>query len=162
MRSVEFEDSGYYTGPDLTDELVASAESRLGYRLPDSYLEVLRVRNGGTPTRRRFPTEFATSWAPDHFEILAIRGVGGTWGIDTVGPLSSSAMIGEWGYPAIGIVICDMPSGGHDAVMLDYREEGLEPRVVYVDEDREPLVIARTFADFVDRLEDVSAGTGPA
>lgn len=152
MKDVEFDASEYYTGPDLTDALVASAELRLGYRLPDSYLEVLRVRNGGRPTRRRFRTEFPTSWASDHFEIAAIRGVGGVWGIDAVGPLSSRAMIDEWGYAGIGVVICDMPSGGHDAVMLDYREEGLEPTVAYVDEDREPRVVARTFADFIDRL----------
>lgn len=162
MRHIEFEDSTYYTGPDLTDALVASAESRLGYRLPCSYVELLQLRNGGAPRRRRFRTDFATSWAPDYFEISAVRGVGGPWGIDTDGPLSSRAMIEEWGYPEIGVVICDMPSGGHDAVMLDYREGGLEPAVAYVDEDRAPRIIARTFTEFINHLEGSDAGLEPA
>lgn len=57
-------------------------------------------------------------------------------------------MIAEWGYPEIGIVVCVMPSGGHDAVMLDYRSQG-EPSVVYVDEDREPRRVALNFEEFV-------------
>ena len=55
LSDMEFDDSQYYAGPDLTDALVTSAEARLGYRLPESYLNVLRVRNGGRPPRRRFP-----------------------------------------------------------------------------------------------------------
>jgi hypothetical protein len=54
-------------------------------------------------------------------------------------------MIDEWGYPEIGIVICDMPSGGHDTVMLDHWEGGLEPSVAYVDEDRIPHVYRADF-----------------
>jgi hypothetical protein len=160
MRDIEFDESTYYTGPDLTDALIASAELRLGYRLPSSYIELLRVRNGGIPRRRRFRTDFATSWAPDNFEISAFRGVGGPWGIDSDGPLSSREMIAEWGYPDIGIVICDMPSGGHDAVMLDYREGPRDPKVAYVDEDRVPHVVARSFTEFVEHLEDADVGLG--
>lgn len=161
MNIVEFDDSLYYTGPQVTEALIASAERRLGRSLPASYLALLRGRNGGRPVRRGFPTDFPTSWAPDHFEITAIRGIGGAWGVDTPGPLSSDAMIEEWGYPPIGVVICDMPSGGHDAVMLDYREGDAEPRIAYIDEDRVPRVVASTFSDFVDGLEAVGEGDGP-
>lgn len=60
----------------------------------------------------------------------------------------------EWGYPDIGLVICDTPSGGHDTVMLDYSVSGPqgEPRVVYVDEDRVPRELAPTFEDFISNL----------
>jgi hypothetical protein len=63
-------------------------------------------------------------------------------------------MIRKWDYPKIGVVICEMPSAGHDALMLDYRACGAEgePAVVYVDEDRQPQEIARTFSQFVDGL----------
>ncbi len=67
------------------------------------------------------------------------------------------AMIREWGYPNIGIVICDMPSGGHDAVMLDYRDQHVEPAVVYIDEDREPRVIAPDFAGFLEGLVETDS-----
>lgn len=145
MTSSFFEESGFYTGPDLTDAMARVAEARLGYVLPQHYLELLRIRNGAKPRRRCNRTPFTTSWAPDHIQIEAIRGIGGTWGIDTPGALSSPAMIEQWGYPVIGIVICEMPSGGHDAVMLDYSVAESEPAVVYVDEDRQAKVLAKSF-----------------
>ena len=132
------EDGDYYTGPPLDVEMVRRAERFLGVKLPNSYVDLLHGRNGGVPLRRCCPTEFSTTWAPDHIEIAAIRGIGGEWGIDSTSGLGSVEMIAEWGYPEVGVVVCDMPSGGHDAVMLDYSESGPagDPAVVYVDEDR--------------------------
>lgn len=142
----------HFTGPSVTEALIVDAQARLGYELPSSYVELLRVQNGGKPNNRIFHTGFPTSWAPDHFEILAIRGIGGPWGIDTPGGLSSASLISEWGYPPIGVVICEMPSGGHDTVMLSYEDPRNEPAVVHVDEDRQPKLVATTFAEFVDQL----------
>ena len=126
--------------------MIKRAEDHLGVVLPKSYLDVLRQRNGGVPIRRCVPTPFTTSWAADHFKIAALLGLGGPRGIDTPG-LGSPYLIKEWGYPDIGIVICDMPSGGHDAVMLDYTAEG-EPAVAYIDEDRLPRRVAGSFSEF--------------
>ena len=36
-----------YLFGDLTDELVSRAEETMGYKLPESYKELLRFRNGG-------------------------------------------------------------------------------------------------------------------
>lgn len=152
MTRLLFEDSTFYTGPDLTTAMVIVAEQRLGYTLPQSYVDLLHIRNGGKPRRRCYRTEFRTSWAHDHIQIEAIRGIGGTWGIDTPGGLSSPEMIAQWGYPPVGVVLCDMPSAGHDAVMLDFSAAQSEPTVVYVDEDRQPKLLARSFAEFVDNL----------
>lgn len=149
-----FVDDDYYTGPVLTDDLVRSAEAKLQYRLPGSYLAMLVERNGGIPARRCFRTPMPTSWAPDHIEITAIRGIGGEWGIDTADGIGSSEMIAEWGYPAIGVVVCEMPSAGHDAVMLDYSECGPEgePSVIYVDENKMVHRLAPDFGDFLKGL----------
>lgn len=125
-------------------------------QLPRSYVTALiEERNGGTLLRSCYPTTFATSWAPDHIEVRALLGVGGKWGIDSPNQ-GSTAMIAEWGYPPVGVVICDMPSGGHDAVMLDYSECGPEgePAVVYIDEDRVPRRIAGSFEEFLAGLVD--------
>lgn len=153
--SADFKDDDYYTGPPLTPEMIGHAESSLGVTLPKSYLQLLAERNGGIPLRRRFPTEFATSWAEDCFEIAGLRGLGGEWGIDSDSGLGSSDMIEEWDYPPIGVVLCDMPSGGHDAVMLDYSACGPEgePTVAYIDEDRVPQQVAATFAEFWEKLQ---------
>ncbi len=147
MTIIEFEDEPYYTGPELTDIMVAEVEESLGHQLPSSYLELLRVQNGGVPTRRCYRTEFETSWAPNYFEIAGILGIG-VRGIE-----NSAYMIREWGYPDIGIVFCDTPSAGHDTVMLDYRSSSSEPAVAYIDEDRLPRVVAPTFAEFIERLD---------
>lgn len=145
-----------FTPPPLTDEMVRSAESALGYRLPAAYLRILRVRNGGIPLRRCFPTSRPTSWAKDHMQITEIAGIGGDEGIDS--PLGSAYLIREWQYPAIGIVVAHCPSAGHDVVMLDYTMCGPdgEPRVVHIDTEWEPntLVLAPTFDAFLQGLVD--------
>lgn len=149
-----FEDSDYYTGPQLCDELVRHAEAELAVRLPSSYVELLYERNGGVPSLRCCPTLFETSWAPDHFEISAILGIGGQWGVAASPGGGSAYMISEWGYPDIGVVICETPSAGHDTVMLDYSESGPggEPAVSYIDEDRVPRRVADSFGDFLAQL----------
>ncbi|MCT9078512.1 SMI1/KNR4 family protein [Streptomyces fulvoviolaceus] len=134
--------------------MIRRAEEELGVRLPRSYVDVLLLRNGGTPRHRCCPTTFPTSWADDHFEISGIRGIGGTWGIDSSSGMGSSYLIAEWRYPDIGVVICDTPSAGHDTVMLDYSGCGPEgePSVAYIDEDRIPRKVAESFEEFLARL----------
>jgi hypothetical protein len=146
-----FTDSDYYTGPPLDDDMLRRAEGSLGVRLPQSYVDLLFQRNGGSLLRRCLATDFPNSWAGDHIEIRAILGIGGRWGID----VQSANLIAEWEYPNIGVVICDLPSGGHDTVMLDYSKCGPDgdPTVVYVDEDRIPRRIAGSFEDFLSKLE---------
>lgn len=149
----------YFTSPEpMTENLVRRAEELLGYKLPLSYVELLYTKNGGTPINTCFPTNSPpTSWAEDHVAISGIRGIGGKWGIDSE-DLGSLHMIEDWGYPRIGIVVCECPSAGHDAVMLDYRKSGPlgEPEVVHVDVEvsDEPVItfLAKDFASFLSGL----------
>ncbi|UOG72949.1 SMI1/KNR4 family protein [Hymenobacter tibetensis] len=150
-----WDDSDYYTNPaPLTPAMVSQAEKQLGYMLPDSYIQLLTSKNGGTPRNTRFPTATPTSWADDHIAISGICGLGGQWGIDSM-ELGSKFMLEEWGYPPIGIVVAQCPSAGHDAVMLDYRRCGAqgEPQVVHVsvEEDEEPNItfLADNFQEFL-------------
>jgi hypothetical protein len=134
--------------------MVEKAEKSLGYRLPQSYIELLKTRNGGYPVNTCFPVETATSWADDHIAIESICGIGVEDGIDD-SQSGSRYMIEEWGYPAIGIMICNCPSAGHDAVFLDYSKCGKEdePSVVHIDVEinDEPTVtfLAENFETFV-------------
>lgn len=120
-------------GEPLTEAMVAEAENALGYRLPKSYIALLKTQNGGRLLKRIFPTDQPNSWADDHIALTDICGIGGKYSI--IGDNGSEAFIAKWGYPAIGIVIGHSPSASHDAIMLDYRACGLvgEPRVVHVD-----------------------------
>lgn len=150
-----FDEDPYYTGPPQDDHAVHRAEESLGVRLPRTYVDLLLRRNGGALRNRYCRTSFGTSWVPDHFEITALLGIGGKWGIDPSSELGGSAyLVSEWGYPECGVVICLTPSGGHDTVMLDYSDCGPagEPAVVYVDEDRIPRRISQSFDEFLSLL----------
>ncbi|WP_102274360.1 SMI1/KNR4 family protein [Cytobacillus massiliigabonensis] len=155
-----WEDSQYaresYQSEPPTDELIESIEKELGYKLPSSYIHLMKHQNGGVPRNTCFPTEEPTSSAEDHIAITGIMGIGREKSYSLCGDLGSPFMIEEWGYPDIGVVICDCPSAGHDVVMLDYRACGKdgEPEVVHVDQedDYEITFLANNFEEFIKGL----------
>lgn len=146
-------------GPPLAPGAARAAESALGYRLPESYLRLLRARNGGTPRHRCFPAASLPAWANDHVRIACLLGIGTEGGID--GRRGSEHLIRKWGYPDVGIVIAETPSAGYDAVMLDYSECGPrgEPRVIHVEVSAAGpavTVLAPNFESFARGLVDCS------
>ncbi|MDF2647224.1 MAG: glucan biosynthesis protein [Paenibacillus sp.] len=64
-----WEDSNYareqYVSDPPTDELISSVEE-LGYKLPATYIALMKHQNGGVPHNTSFPTDEAASWAEDH------------------------------------------------------------------------------------------------
>ena len=160
-----WEDSGYaaetHTEPWPSDELIGRVEADLGYRLPAFYVALMRTRNGGIPRNTCFPTTEATSWADDHIAITSIAGIGYEKSYSLCGDLGSQFMLDEWEYPAIGVVVADCPSAGHDLVMLDYRACGPqgEPAVVHVDQEDDYRItpLAPDFEAFVRGLVPESA-----
>jgi tetratricopeptide (TPR) repeat protein len=142
-----------YTGAPPTIEQFAAVEKTLGYKLPESYKWLMRQRNGGIPLNTCHPTETPTSWAFDHAAISGIMGVDPAKKFSLVGDLGSRFMIEEWGYPDIGIAICECPSAGHDMIFLDYRLCGPqgEPEVVHIDQeqDYEITLLADDFESFI-------------
>jgi SMI1/KNR4 family protein SUKH-1 len=150
-----FDTSTHYTGPQLTDAMIASAESVLGFALPAAYLQLLRVKNGGCPRRQCYPTN-GKHWSDNHVRIVTVFGIGGSWGIDSE-EFGTRHMIEQAGLPEIGIVVGWTPAAGHDAIMLDYSHCGPrgEPRVVHVDpEDDLSSVLAPDFKSFLSGLVD--------
>lgn len=155
----------YVCAPPTAAE-IQRVETELGVRLPSSYIELMKVQNGGIPRDVCFPTEVDTSWAEDHVAISGIFGIGRDRRYSLCGEAGSPFWIDHWEYPDIGICICDCPSGGHDMIMLDYRKNGRqgEPEVVHVDQGRdfEITFLAATFEAFVrglvnDSVYDTSA-----
>lgn len=153
-----FWDDSVYARKHITDAppgdaLIAEIEAQLGYRLPPSYVAFMRRHNGGTPHRCCCPTDEPTSWAEDHAAITSFLSIGRDKRYSLAGELGSRFMIEEWGYPDIGVYICDCPSAGHDMIALDYRACGPdgEPQVVHVDQegDYRITVLARDFETFV-------------
>jgi hypothetical protein len=146
-----------YVGPPVTDELVAEVERKLGYRLPESYVEFMKLQNGGIPRKTSHRTQERTSWAPDHVAITGLLSIGSEKSYSLCGDLGSQFMIEEWEYPPIGVYFADCPSAGHDMLCLDYRECGPEgePRVVHVDQEWDYRItfVAENFESFIRHLE---------
>ena len=135
------------------DDLIKSIEEELGYKLPDSYIELMKLHNGGILKKCCYPITERTSWAEDHVAINGIMGIGRTKTYSLCGSLGSQFMINEWGYPNTGVYICDCPSAGHDMIMLDYTncDRNAEPEVVHIDQERDykKTLIAKDFETFI-------------
>jgi hypothetical protein len=135
-----------------SDELIASIEQELSYKLPASYIELMRLHNGGMPINNCFPIE------DDYVQICGISGIGLSKIYSLCGELGSTFFTGEGQYPNIGCCICDTPSAGHDMIMLAYTKCGKqgEPEVVHVDDSDRIIFLAKDFETFIRGLVNES------
>ncbi len=156
-----WEDSQYaaehYVEESPSDATIANVESQLGYKLPNSFVELARTQNGGCPNNTSCRTNTPTSWAADHVAITGIYAIGKSAHYSLCGSMNTRFWVEEWGYPPIGIYFADCPSAGHDMIALDYRECGNdgEPCVVHVDQacGYKITKLADTFEEFIRKLE---------
>jgi hypothetical protein len=151
-----------YTDDPLTPQKIALVENTLRYKLPASYIEFMKLRNGGAPVRNCHRSSRETSWAADHVAMTGFLSIGASKMYSLCGALGSQFMIDEWGYPDLGIYFADCPSAGHDMLCLDYSSrQNDEPRVVHVDQERDYAVthIADSFHAFLRGLQPAEAFT---
>lgn len=134
------------------DALIKEVETALGYKLPASYIYLMKQHNGGYVKKCAFP------WSDDpeeSFYISSILGIGHEK-YSLLGKFGSQFWIEEWGYPAIGVAVCDTPSAGHEMVFLDYRSCGPqgEPAVVCVNQEMDYSIVplADSFEEFIMNL----------
>lgn len=144
-------------GPVCTDEMILNAERELGYKLPASYIWLMKQRNGGYLKRDTFMLGYELSVVGDRMTIPQIYGIreGNSFGAIN-GMFGTKLMIDDWGYPDIGVVFGVGIFGEHEAFFLDYRECGPqgEPKVSHVDQecDYRITVIAENFESFIRSL----------
>ena len=140
-------DTEYETKAPVTDTEVIEAEKKLGIKLPESYIELCKIHNGGSIIYDSFPTSVPTGWADDHVSVTSIAG------IDEEGILSSSYYIEEWELPQ-NIVLLE--GDGHWWIAMDYRERNENPSIIYIDleADVDPFILelAPDFKSFVEGL----------
>ena len=146
-----------YLFDDLTDDLVSRAEETMGYKLPESYKELLRFRNGGS-----INPELDESW------LAAIYGISADpnnfYGLESM----FDNWKNEWEYPDIGIPFGETESAGHDMYYMDFRvtDENGEPRIVRIDNemDNEVFAVADNLPEFIkltlsnEPLEEIPTG----
>ena len=136
-------------GESPSDELIAEIEKELDYKLPASYIWLMKQHNGGLLKKTDFLVTVSNSWK--------LIGITSFIKINSICD-ENQFMKDDWGYPDIGVAICDTPSAGHEMIFLDYRECGRqgEPKVVHIDQelDYEITLLADNFEDFIRGLVD--------
>ena len=141
----------YDCGP-LDDEMVKKTEEQLGFKLPESYIYLMKKHNGGLLQKN----------------YLAMKNTDGFWDLEGIyGIGDKNYSINHQNedkeyYEANLISICSSNSG-HSNIYLDYNECGPqgEPRVISIDNElsmddlnEKPYVLAKNFEDFITRLCD--------
>ena len=134
----------------LTDGMIANAESQLGVRLPKSYLDALRIKNGGSTIGQYFklpaqhiPVHLSHYVDHGHIAVLDLNGIGS--GDDTI--LETNYYVGEWGLPSPIVILC---GEGHWWIAFDYRIAHENPPIVFLDSDSgDTLHLADDFTSFL-------------
>lgn len=146
-----------WDAPPLDNQMIKSAEETIGLRLPESYIDVLRYRNGGLLRRNEYPLYFEPLGM--NLRIALLMGIGGESSIDTKTrlPYLSEFLLRQWGWPGPAVVISQF---GHSGYILDYKSrcDNGEPSVVYLYGERTaevlPVELNVGFASFISALYD--------
>lgn len=142
------------------DDLILSIENELGYKLPASYIALMKQHNGGVPYATCYPLPMEDEdEEADYVEITGFLSIGRSKMNSLCGIAGNKLFKDNWHYPDYGVYICDCPSAGFDLILLDYRQCGPdgEPSVAYVDMEQEQIItLAPDFATFVQGLKEES------
>lgn len=146
-----------YAGKAPTDQEILDIEKETGYKFPKSYIQLIKHQNGGIPVNNVVTTDNVC------INLVGIYGIDKDKEYSVCGGSGTEFWLKEWGYPALGPVIADTISGGHDMVFLDYSECGPEgePMVVLVDQedDYSQEILANNFEEFIYKLESARVVT---
>lgn len=130
-----------YNFDAVTDERIKRAEKHIGYKLPKSYIELLKVQNGGIINDR-----FSNSWLTEIYGISS--DAENEYGLEEYFDNWR-----EWGYPDIGIPFGGTPTAGHDMYYMDYRavSKNGEPRIVRIEQEADYAVyfVAKDLISFL-------------
>ncbi|WP_316809579.1 SMI1/KNR4 family protein [Pedobacter agri] len=157
---IDFWKSQYSENEIITEELIASLELELGYKLPASYIELMKLHNGGSLKKNipliKFKSEQGTDWGLGTIEISDIMGIDRKNTYSIGGERGSRFWITEWEYPEIGIYFGCTPRGGHDMILMDYSVSGKqgEPQIVQIEPDGEKTILAKDFETFIRMLDN--------
>ena len=98
-ESDSWADENYKEAP-FTPEILAAVETELGYKLPQSFIELMAVQNGGIFVKNCFPTTQRNSWAKDHVQICEVSGIGFEKGGESVRSDGTKTLAGRMGVSA--------------------------------------------------------------
>ena len=150
INMTEFWDSNYYNNPPLTDKMIQQAETELGVKLPDSFLDLLKIQNGGHTKGFAYPMTTKTTWSDNHVPLTEMFGIVLNKESDSAhNIMQSDYMTKEWGLPDKQVLLT---GDGHWWITLDYRQ-GDVPTIRWIDcECKEDIHIADYFSEFISGL----------
>lgn len=127
-----------YVQPALTEKIIKEAETKMGYKLPKAYLELLTIQNGGY-------IKYTIEDTP-HSQISGI------------GLYYPSITDFEWLKEFEGLSfeidgLFPFDGDGHWNICLDYRKNKDEPEITYIDTEVDfEKPIAKNFKEYIDKL----------
>ena len=132
-----------YTFPPFSDEELKETEKAIGWKLPQSYIELLKIQNGGMINYNEFEESWLSSIYGISSDMNGLAAMYDNW-------------INEWEYPNIGIPFGETQSAGHDMYFMDFGtvDENGEPRIVLIDNemDNSIAVVADNLEEFLTKI----------
>jgi hypothetical protein len=143
--------------PPLTETMLLEVERTLGVKLPESYVSLMRLWNGGPWDYHVFPLSKYPDPKNDwlKWEEIEVRGLAGVsnYSGEHYSIAGSPYTIEDWGLPK-GLVLLEYL--GSMWIALDY-SESLDPKVVLVESDKGRKVhLGDDFSQFIGRLVAVT------
>ena len=124
----------------FSDEDLKQVEEKLGVKLPASYVELMKVHNGG---------DLAYSLLQSGRLEDGEAEIDNIYGIDLEDGIGNSPyLVEEWEMEK-GLVV--FSGDGNYQLAFDYRKDDEEPSIVYF-EDEKPKKIAKNFKLFLKKL----------
>ena len=146
----------YMSSPaDLRE--IRDVQEKLGFRLPDAYVELMKMHNGGLLNRCWYPVKEDAKTYSDYIQVTGILGIGSEVPYSLCGRFGSEFLLeGHETLKGAGIALMNSISPTRAMLMLDYRKCGVngEPEILYVNlETKEERVVARDFEAFIRNLK---------
>jgi hypothetical protein len=137
----------HYRLESLSSTMIEAAEKKLKVKLPNAYIELMYLQNGGELKLKKFVHHILED---GYIEIDYLYGIGQKSG---EGILIDSYTRREWGLSNKFIYL---HGDSHNWIALDYRRYlGDNPPVVYIDTDtKQTIRIAEDFTEFISRLTE--------
>jgi hypothetical protein len=131
--------------------MVKRAEEKLNVKLPDLFIELLKIRNGGYTRGFVFPTHKQTSWSDNHVPFDEMFGIDFSNTIESEQSIMDSPYLtSAWGLPEKQVILS---GDGHWWITLDYRAHDYPPAVAWIDTEMEQdIQLADSFDEFMNAL----------
>ncbi|WP_409303924.1 SMI1/KNR4 family protein [Peribacillus sp. SCS-155] len=130
---------------ELNEETLQKVERQLQVDLPESYINLMKKRNGFYLTKKYYPTTIPNSWGKNSVYVNELYGID-----EDSGLIDTLYLRSEWGIRSKKLVI--ISAEPPTFICLDYRRRK-NPSVIFIDvEANQEIKLAKTFGEFLKGL----------